>query len=130
MPFDLPVRYSAGVAILTAPGSILMNSGCDIRGTAAAVCDGGYHFLLVDCSDTVRVDSFGLGELVAAYTAATRRGGALKLLHVSDRLARLLSVAGLDQLLESFSDERTAIASFRSAPNAKARAALEGFLER
>jgi hypothetical protein len=109
MPFDLPVRYSSGAAILSAPGSITINSGCDVRSAVA---------------------SFGLGELVAAYTAAVRRGGALKLLHVGDRVAKLLTVARLDQLLESHSDKRTAIASFRTTPNAKARAALDGFLDR
>lgn len=128
MPIHLPVRYSGGVAILTAPDAIAMNSACDVRGRVAAICDAGHPLILIDCEALVRIDSFGLGELVAAYTTAARRDGALKLLHVGDRLARLLAVARLDDLLESHADERTAIASFRSASNSKARTALDGFL--
>ena len=129
MLFDVAVRYSGGVAILKTPGSLTLSSGCEIRPAAVAVCESGHHLILIDCLDTVRADSSGLGEMVAAYSAVIGRGGALKLLNVSDRLAKLLNLTGLDRLFEVHSDERTAIASFRNAPNAKARAALDGFLD-
>ena len=129
MALDLPVRYAGGVAILTAPDAIMMNSACDLRGAVAGVCDAGHRFVLIDCAALVRIDSFGLGEFVAAYTAATRRDGALKLLNVGDRLTRLLAMAKLNDLLESYADEHAAIASFRNASSAKARAALDGFLD-
>ena len=78
MLFDVAVRYSGGVAILKTPGSLTLSSGCEIRPAAVAVCESGHHLILIDCLDTVRADSSGLGEMVAAYSAVIGRGGALK----------------------------------------------------
>lgn len=75
MVFDDSVRYSGGVAILKTPGSMTMNSGCEIRAAAVTICEAGNHWILLDCSGTARVDSFGLGEMVAAYSAVARRWG-------------------------------------------------------
>ncbi len=91
--------------------------------------DAGFHHLILDCSQLTTVDSNGLGEMVAAYSAIVRRGGALKLLQPSPRLLELLRMTRLDMLLESHKDERSCVLSFSFQADAKAKQALNEFLK-
>jgi anti-sigma B factor antagonist len=58
------------------------------------------------------VDSVGIGELVASFTAAQHRGGAIKLFGVTRRLNDLLVIAKLLNVFECFDNEQEAIDSF------------------
>ena len=91
--------------------------------------ESGMHHLLLDCSQLTMVDSSGLGEIVASYSAIVRRGGSLKLLKPTARLRELLKTTRLDSLLETYEDEPTAIASFHSDADVKAHRALDAFLK-
>ncbi len=107
-----------------------LGSDCEqLRELMLKQYDTGTQHLLLDCSKVTTVDSFGLGEMVAAYSAITRRGGAMKLLAPTKRLIELLKTTRLDILLEGYSDEHSAIASFTSLANAKAQQSLSEFLK-
>ena len=107
-----------------------LGSACDqISESILRQYETGSHHLLLDCSSLTTVDSAGLGEIVAAYSAIARRGGSLKLLHPSPRLCELLKTTRLDILLESYDDERAAIASFHGGADAKAQQALNDYLK-
>ena len=62
------------------------------------------------------IDSTALGEIVRAYTTATRFGGALKLLNVHGRVHDLLVITRLASVFDSFDTEADAIRSFGVAP--------------
>ena len=59
-----------------------------------------------------RIDSAGLGALMACYSHAVRNRGLLKLLNPSSEVQNLLRMTKIDSLLQSFSDERNALRSF------------------
>lgn len=123
-------RLSGGVWILCPAGAMTLNSGCEqVRDMLVAKYDEGFHHLILDCSQLTTVDSNGLGEMVAAYSAIVRRGGALKLLQPSPRLLELLRMTRLNMLLESHTDERACVLSFTSQADAKAKQALNEFLK-
>ena len=123
-------RLSAGVWILSPAGSLTLGSGSDqVREALIEKVESGFQRLLIDCSQVTTVDSQGLGDIVSAYSAIVRRGGALKLLHPSRRLRDLLKITHIDSLLPCFDDERAAIQSFDARAGAAAKAALDDFLE-
>ena len=58
------------------------------------------------------VDSVLLSAIVQGYASAVRQGGMLKLLHVTARLQKLLTITKLNTVLESFDSEDDAVRSF------------------
>ena len=68
--------------------------------------------VLIDLSRVTRVDSNGLGALIACYSHAVKRQGVLKLLHPSPQLRRVLHITKMDSVLESYDNEQEALRSF------------------
>ena len=58
------------------------------------------------------IDTTALGEIIRAHVGATRRGGGLKLLHVTPRVHELLMITRLDSVFGQFDDEANALNSF------------------
>ncbi len=106
-------RQSGGAWIVRPEGSMTMAGGREqVRDTLMAKYEAGFRHLILDCSQITSVDSQGLGEIVGAYAAI-----------------ELLKITRLDSLLESFDDEPTALMSFHTQADQKAKIALEAFLE-
>jgi anti-sigma B factor antagonist len=68
--------------------------------------------VILNLEDVARIDSTGIGIIVAKYLSLRRLGGDLKLLHVNERGRRLLEVTKLSRVLESFESEDEAVRSF------------------
>ncbi len=58
-----------------------------------------------------KLDSSGIGELVAAHTSVRSRGGRFILVALSERLATALQITQLLGVLESFDDMDSALDS-------------------
>jgi anti-sigma B factor antagonist len=86
----------------------------DFTKAIQTLLDGGSRRLVLDLVDVPSVDSVGLGAIVQASIAARRRGGDLKLLHVSQRNRRLLAITKLLTVLETYDTEDDADHSFHS----------------
>ena len=74
--------------------------------------EAGERLFLINLADCHRMDSLGVGELVKSQVAITRKEGVLKLAHPSLQLRSILTVAKLNEWLEIFESEQTAINSF------------------
>jgi anti-sigma B factor antagonist len=61
----------------------------------------------------VKVDSAGVGMLVAKIKTVRDAGGEMKLLNLTERNSRLLGVMKVLNSFESFSDEAEAVRSFQ-----------------
>src|SRR5215831_987920 len=61
--------------------------------------------VLIDLSRVSRIDSRGLGMLMACYTHAVRNQGMLKLLNPSAEVQNLLRLTRMDTVLETHYDE-------------------------
>jgi anti-anti-sigma factor len=70
--------------------------------------------VLIDLSRVSRIDSAGLGMLMACYSHLVRQHGELKLLKPAPQVRSLLRMTKVDCVLESYDDERAAIDSFQS----------------
>jgi anti-sigma B factor antagonist len=87
-----------------------------LRDTMRRLVERGNAHILLNVENVSYVDSVWLGTMVQAYASATRRGGALKLVHVQRRFRELLHVTKLDTVFDVFETEDEAAASFGVSP--------------
>lgn len=102
------VEVSGEIDLHTAP-SLRTALDSAVADAASAGSDGAD--VVVDLSGVGFMDSTGLGELVGAHKALSRAGGRLHLVVTSDRVARLLTLTGLDEVLAVHRDRDAALQS-------------------
>lgn len=109
----ITTRERGGVTILDLDGQLAIGDGdIALRRAVLDLLDAGESMILLNLHGVRSMDSSGLGELVASKTAAAARGAQIKLLHVEDKVRRVVVMTRLIGIFESFDDELTAIASF------------------
>src|SRR5262245_19966388 len=87
----------------------LQDGADEFRAFVRQVLQRGQMKLVLNLRSVPYIDSTGLGEIVRAYTTATRLGGTLKLLHVGDRVQELLATTRLAAVFDSFDVEADAV---------------------
>jgi anti-anti-sigma regulatory factor len=58
------------------------------------------------------IDSGGLGELVSSHATLNEKGGALKLMHMTESVHELMTITKLLTVFDVYDDEPEALASF------------------
>ena len=107
------------VLVLNLTGPITLGPGTrEFRQLIADTLESGKKNILLNMAEVYYIDSSGLGELVAAYTAATRRGGKLKLMKLTQRVQDVVQLTKVYRIFEVFDDEATAVSSFEVIPPA------------
>ncbi len=73
--------------------------------------------IVLNLKDITYIDSAGVGMMVGKYLSVRRHGGDIKLLRLSPRSQRVMTITRLLTVFEAFDSEEQAIASFASAPH-------------
>ena len=68
--------------------------------------------VLLDLAWVKHIDSGGLGELVASHVTLDEKGGALKLMHMTESVHELMTNTKLLTVFDVYDDEPKALASF------------------
>ena len=68
--------------------------------------------VLLDLAWVKHVDAGGLGELVASHVTHNKKGGALKLMHMTESVHELMANTKLLPVFDVYDDEPKALASF------------------
>ena len=68
--------------------------------------------VLLDLAWVKQIDSGGLGELVASHVTLDKKGGALKLMHMTESVHELMRITKLLTIFDVHDDEPDALASF------------------
>jgi len=112
---ELQERRTGQVVIIEVYGHVDTDGGEHgwLLRRVRALLDQGDTRILLNVGRVPNVDSLLLGAVVHGYVSAIRRGGALKLLHVTKRFRELLHVTKLDTVLEVFETEEAATGSFQ-----------------
>jgi anti-sigma B factor antagonist len=113
---DLRVTYrDAGpITVVDIGGRITLGEGSALlRKTIRDLLEDQRVKILLNLADVNYIDSSGIGELVSAFTTVKNRGGDLKLLHLTKKVHDLLQLTKLFTVFDVYSDERTALGSFR-----------------
>lgn len=106
-------RRVGPVTVLTLSGWLVAYHGDEaLKDRVADLVRGGRADVVLDLSSLDYIDSGGVGVLVSTLLHVTRRGGRLKLLHPSERVARVLDITGLNEVFAIFAREDEALASF------------------
>src|SRR5580700_2118661 len=112
--FDWEIR---DVLVVNLTGPITLGPGTrEFRQLITDTLESGRKNILLNMAEVYYIDSSGLGELVAAYTAATRRGGKLKLMKLTQRVQDVVQLTKVYRIFEVFDDETTAVRSFEVIP--------------
>ena len=68
--------------------------------------------VLLDLAWVKHIDAGGLGELVASHVTLDEKGGALKLMHITESVHELMTITNLITVFNIHDDEPKALASF------------------
>jgi anti-sigma B factor antagonist len=68
--------------------------------------------VLLDLAWVKHIDSGALGELIASHVTLDQKGGALKLIHMTESVYELLTITKLLTVFDVYDDEPEALASF------------------
>jgi anti-sigma B factor antagonist len=116
MSARLTVRQVDQVTVVDAAGRITLGEGAgSVRDKISELLKAGKSKILLNLGEVSYIDSSGIGELVAAFTSVTNRGGQLKLLNLTKKVEGLLQITKLYTVFEVFDSEVTAIRSFGAA---------------
>lgn len=72
----------------------------------------GWEKILLNLSRVTRIDSSGVGELVASARLARRFGGSVKIVRLSEDVRRVLHLSQILPVLDIYDSEDEAIGSF------------------
>lgn len=115
MSAKLTVRQAGDVCIVDAAGRITLGEGAiTIRDGMLKLVNEGHRKILLNLAEISYIDSSGIGEMVAAFSAVARQGGTLKLVNATRRIKDLLVITKVDSIFEVKEDEAAAIQSFEA----------------
>jgi anti-sigma B factor antagonist len=72
----------------------------------------GKRKILLNFAQVDFIDSYGIGDIVAAYSAVQGKKGKLKFVHLSDKIWLIFNYSGLTKIFEIFESEEKALKSF------------------
>ena len=106
-------RRTGSVTILDLKGRLMLDEGEVVfRDCVDALIRADRVHIVLNFNDVTGIDSCGIGMLVAKCLSVRRRGGDLKLLHLTDRSQRVLAITHLLSVFEAFASEDEAVRSF------------------
>jgi len=76
------------------------------------LADEGKIQVLLDLARVKHIDASGLGELVSSQVTLDDKGGALKLMHMTESVHELMAITKLLPVFDVYDDEPEAVASF------------------
>ena len=107
------VRQVGPVSVVDISGKITIGEGdVVLRERVSELLDGGQAKILLNLEKVKYMDSAGIGELVACYKRAKEKDGSVKLLNPSGKVYDLLQLTKLEEVFETFKDEKEALVSF------------------
>jgi anti-sigma B factor antagonist len=110
------VRRSDDVVIVDFRGDLVAEDGDDmLRQVIDQLVADGWRKILLNLAKVNRMDSAGVGELVASWKLANEFGASIKLLRPGDRVRHTLHLSQILPLLDVFEDEAQAVTSFAAA---------------
>ena len=106
-------RRVADVTILQLIGRLELEEGdVMLRDHVDGLVAEGRVNIVLDMKEVTRLDSAGIGMLVSKYLSVKKRGGTIKLLHLTDRADHLMHITKLSTVFENFDREEDAVRSF------------------
>jgi anti-sigma B factor antagonist len=108
-------RVAGGVTVLDMSGRLVLDQGDAVfRDCITSLLTRGQHQILLNLEEVTYIDSAGVGVMVAKMLSVRRTGGDMKLLHLTARSNRVMTITKLLTVFEAFDDEDEAVRSFKA----------------
>lgn len=108
-------RRVQGVMILDLDGGIrLGEENAYLHTTIRNLVKNGEKKILLNLAKVTKIDSSGMGEMIAAWTTLQTNGGEVRLLNLTHGVEQLMLMTKLLTVFETYEDERDALLSFQS----------------
>ena len=117
MPYNpgmtLTERRLGDVTVLDLKGRLVLEEGDTVvRDCLGRLIEEGRSKIVLNLGDVSYIDSCGIGVLIAKFVSFRRKGGDVRLLHVTARSLHLLEISKLVSVFRMFDSEAEAVASF------------------
>jgi anti-sigma B factor antagonist len=107
------IREVGAVTIVDFRGLLMLGESSALLGkTIGELIGNQRHKIILNFRGVTAIDSAGVGELVAAYTATKNSQGCLKLLNPPKKICAMLELTQLSKVLEVYTEEKSALSSF------------------
>ena len=111
---NIKERQAGDVTVLDMDGRITIGEGSvALRTAIRRLLEEGKKKILLNLGGVGYIDSSGIGELVASFTAANKEGGQLKLLNLTQKLRDLLAITKLLTVFDVYESEQDALGSYK-----------------
>jgi anti-sigma B factor antagonist len=110
-------RLVGDVAVIDLRGRLVLDECEFFRRAVEDLIKQNQQKIVLNLKEVSYIDSAGVGMMVGKYLSVRRLGGDVKLLHLSPRSHRVMTITKLLTVFEAFESEEQAVASF-STPNA------------
>ena len=88
--------------VLRLSGPLPSQLNFELRDSVARAVTAGARHVVLDLSELPSIDSLGVGEIVAAYTAARTRDAAISLIGLSGKVQQVIATSSLQSILPVF----------------------------
>ena len=106
------IREQNGISILEPSGKIVGHSVSELREVILPqIAASDTPRILINFENVSMIDSSGLGTLMEARAAATRKNGRMGAIHVGRNIKNLVVLSRVVHLLEHFDSEADAVSA-------------------
>jgi anti-sigma B factor antagonist len=105
-------RVVEGVTVLDMQGRLVLDETDLFRRQMEDLIRESRVKIVLNLKGVTYIDSAGVGMMVGKYLSVRRQGGDVKLLHLSARSTRVMTITKLTTVFESFESEEQAVRSF------------------
>ena len=107
------VQWLGRAAVVTLPGEIDLTNADQIREDLLAILGRGATTVVADMTGTTFCDSAGVNALVRVHKRAAAEGAAMRLAVSAPAVRRVLTITGVDSLIELYPGVEAALADVR-----------------
>jgi anti-sigma B factor antagonist len=106
-------RRVEDVTVLDLKGRVTLGGGTlALHKAIRRLVEEGKTQILLDLARVTHIDSSGLGELISSHVTINDKGGAIKLIHLTEDLRGLMTISKLLTVFDVYDNEPEALASF------------------
>jgi anti-anti-sigma factor len=112
-----PTAHSAEILVLLPEGRLDAHAAPELEDAFAALRAQGLKQIIVDLGQSSYISSSCLRIMIIQTRRLRQAGGDLKLCCLSDKIARVFCMAGLDTIFDIFPTENQAVQAFLADPD-------------
>ena len=112
-----PVLWIGQVAVVTLPEEIDVTNAGTVQDELIAALNQSAILLIADMSRTNFCDSSGVSAVVRVFRQAVARGSGLRLVVTTPAVQRVLSITGVDRLVDVFPSVAASLGGPYGQPN-------------